>query len=206
MNSLIEQINKQLDTKKGDSMDSVYERRNLQLLTIMLFFSFLFTDCKQNLQAPMDSASSGLTNCDSPGPENTPTTNIGNTNIAPENHMSQSFKAISPCIRVIEFAINTINQGYGGDTVTVTLFASDKNILFLGKQYVPEGFDGWLKYDILNPLSVEVGETLVVELQDSGKIVFGWKYSSDTYPDGTAIEFGKPYSNHDFLFRINETQ
>jgi hypothetical protein len=187
-------------------MDPANELRNLLLLTIILIFSSLFTACKQNEEILSNSDPSGLSNCDSTGPENVSTTNTGITNIAPENHMSQSFITISPCIKSIEFAISTLNPGHGGGTVTAVLFKSDRSILFLAKQNVSEGFDGWLRYEMPRPLSVKVGEKLIIELEDDGDIVFGWKISNDTYADGTAIEFGNVYSNHDFLFRINQVQ
>jgi serine/threonine-protein kinase len=133
---------------------------------------------------------------------NGPAWSGGATNIQPENHASQTFKPIGSEIKYLDVGINTINQGGGGDTITMRLLAQDGSVLATGSAFVEEGFNGWQRFGVPNGgINVEPGQILVLELSDTGKTVFGWKYVGDTYSDGTAI-FGSSPVTWDYFFIV----
>jgi len=137
-------------------------------------------------------------------PSNQPIWGGGWTNIVPSNHMGQSFFLKGSYLSAVEVGIITGNLGQGGDSITMRILSEDKRILFNKSQYVSEGFNGWLRFDMPGEgLSVTPCSNLIIELEDTGKVVFGWKYGSNTYPDGSAIVFGSYKSNRDNFFRVN---
>lgn len=137
-------------------------------------------------------------------PSNQPIWEGGWTNIVPSNHMGQSFFLKGSYLSAVEVGIITGNPGKGGDSITMRILSEDKGILFNKSQYVSEGFNGWLRFDMPGEsLSVTPCSNLIIELEDTGKVVFGWKYGSNTYPNGSAINFGSYVTDEDFFFRVN---
>ena len=71
-------------------------------------------------------------------------------------------------------------------------------------KYVSYGFNGWLGLDIPGGLSVTSGTTLRIQIEEAtDPNTFGWKYSSDTYPNGIRYLYGKPEVHSDWYFRVN---
>ena len=126
-------------------------------------------------------------------------------NIAPENEVGQSIVTRSPVLLAVDVNIVTGNTGKGGDNITMKILYNDDNILASISQFVPEGFDGWLRFEMpKGGIGVPVGATLIIQLEDTGKIVFGWKYAGDTYPSGSMFFFGQAQKG-DFFFRTYST-
>jgi hypothetical protein len=119
------------------------------------------------------------------------------TNIATENQVTQSFKPGMPVLLGIDIGIVTGNRGRGGDSITLTVIRGEK-VLASVSQFVQEGFDGLLHFDMPGPVDVVPGEVLNIRVNDTGKIVFGWKYGGDTYKDGDGSFYGKPHSDFSF--------
>jgi hypothetical protein len=84
------------------------------------------------------------------------------------------------------------------------LFKGDQSIASIS-QFVQEGFNGWLRFEMpKGGISVPVGTNLTIQLEDTGKNVFGWKYAGDTYPLGSRFFFGQAQEG-DFFFRTYST-
>jgi hypothetical protein len=143
---------------------------------------------------------------DSGGPSNEdPDWKEGWTNIIPPNHTGQSFIVKSQTLSSIEVALLTTgNKVIGKDTITMKVLSKDGTVLIKRSRRLDVGFNGWLRFEAHRQgLKVMPGEKLIIQLEDTGKVVFGWKYSLDKYPDGTAIMLGKEDKKYDFLFRVN---
>ncbi|HEU0173588.1 MAG TPA: hypothetical protein VFV58_04945 [Blastocatellia bacterium] len=143
---------------------------------------------------------------DSGGPGNEdPDWREGWTNIIPQNHTGQSFIVKNQTLSSIEVALLTTGNNVAGkDTITMKLLSNDGRALIKRSRRLNVGFDGWLRFDAPGQgLKVTPGEKLIIRLEDTGKVIFGWKYGLDKYPDATAIMFGKEDKKYDFLFRVN---
>jgi hypothetical protein len=97
----------------------------------------------------------------------------------------------------------TINAGRGGDTVTLTVRDGNGVNIATASAAVAAGFDGFLRFNLADGgPPVTPGQPLTMMLQDSGKLVFGWKYvPGSPYPRGQAIFDGSTFGTNDFLFR-----
>jgi hypothetical protein len=132
-----------------------------------------------------------------------PTWTGGVVNIAPANRDSQVFTPSLPHLIAIEVALMTINAGRGGDTVTLTILDGNGQQVATASAAVAAGFDGFWRFDLPDGgPPVTPGQPLTILLQDSGKIVFGWKYAGGRpYPSGQANFAGSTFGTNDFLFR-----
>lgn len=132
---------------------------------------------------------------------NAPEWKGGAVNIVPVNHVSQTFVPTLPTLVAVEIGLRTGNAGRGGDTVTMSIFCQGKQI-FSRSTAIPEGFEGFLHFDVTPPLAVDVGKTLTMEVHDTGKDVFHWKYcGGNTYGRGNALFCGKSFDTNDFYFK-----
>ena len=127
----------------------------------------------------------------------------GAVNIAPENLVSQVFTPSLPHLIAIEVALMTINAGRGGDTVTLTILDGNGQKVTATSAAISEGFDGFWRFDLpAGGPPVTPGQPLTMMLQDTGKIVFGWKYvDGRPYPRGQENFAGSTFGTNDFLFR-----
>lgn len=129
----------------------------------------------------------------------------GWSNIAPDNHMRQTFASAKESVRVIEVAVLTVNTNRldASDTLTLTLLDERGTTLSSVSKRVSSGQDGWLEFVLSQETKVERGQKLVIELSDTGQVLFGWKYSGDKYPNGERVMF-KDKSDYrtDWLFRV----
>lgn len=118
----------------------------------------------------------------------------------------QSAQTVMPtlgCLTRVDVGLTTGNRGRGGDQVTLTV--SD---LYNARVYakvtaaVPEGFDGYWRFD-MPAGGVEVPRSaIVLDLRDSGKNVFWWRYEEgDPYPGGFYIFGGAGNANRDYVFK-----
>ncbi len=132
--------------------------------------------------------------------EHNPVWTGGAVNIVPVNHVSQTFTPSLPYLAAVEVGLRTGNPGRGGDSVTLSISAQGGR---LGAKTiaVPEGFDGFLRFDFTTPLAVGAGNLVTMELNDTGKNVFHWKYKEGTYAGGQAMFYGSPLVGMDFFFK-----
>ncbi len=121
-------------------------------------------------------------------------------NIEPVNHVSQTFTPSLPYLRAVEVSLRTANPGRGGDSITLSISAQG-NMLGTKTIAVEEGFDGFLRFDFTSPLAVGAENLLTMELSDTGKNVFHWRYNEGTYARGQAMFYGSPLVGMDFYFK-----
>lgn len=140
------------------------------------------------------------------GPSNEdPNWEKGWTNIVPPNRTGQTFIAKSRTVSSIDVALLTTgNKVAGKDTIILKILSKNGRVLVKTSKTVSVGFDGWLRFKLPGRgLKVTPGAKLTIILEDTGKVAFGWKWSLDKYPSGTAIVLGKEDTRFDFLFRVN---
>jgi hypothetical protein len=123
----------------------------------------------------------------------------GATNVELGNQMGQTFAPGLPILWGVDIDLETGNN-HGDDTITLEV-AKDGNVLSTASQFVHQGFHGLLHFDLPSPLTVDVGQTYTLWVQDTGKVTFFWKYGEDTYRGGTSIFGGKATSQFDFRFQ-----
>ena len=167
---------------------------------IVLALPFAISHANSKIAARLQSStdSSGPSNEDIDGSE-------GWTSIIPPNRTGQSFIAKSRTLSSIEVALLTTgNRTEGKEIVTMKILSEDGRTLTRVSRSIGVGFNGWLRLELRGKgLKVVPGQKLVIRLEDTGKVLFGWKYSSDKYSDGTAIMLGKEDKRYDFLFRVH---
>lgn len=110
----------------------------------------------------------------------------GWTNIVPGNDRGQTFIATRPRITGIEVELVTGNaRQKGSDTLTLALTTPRGDVLAEVEQTVDSGEAGWLCFAMpQGGIDVRPGETLVLRLRDTGKVIFGWRYGKSTYRGG----------------------
>ena len=127
-------------------------------------------------------------------------------NIVPAKYGGQTFLAKGTIVSSVEIALlTTENKTVAHDAITLKILSEDGQLLVGVSRTIDAGFDGWLRFEIPEGgLKVAPGQKLIIHPEDTGKVLFGWKYGSDKYPDGAAI-IGGPNENkqYDFLFRVN---
>jgi hypothetical protein len=113
---------------------------------------------------------------------------------------------LSPLIG-IDVHIMTGNPGSGADTITLNV--REYSIVPLGglllstttSQSLPDGFDGWVHFDLPSPVDVTPGSTYVVELTEA-KSTFGWyTFEGNVYPNGRVLSNNNFFNDIDFTFR-----
>ena len=133
--------------------------------------------------------------------DNSPPWNGAVVNISPASRATQSFTPRFDCLTGIEVALMTVYRGRGGDQVTLIVQDGAKP-LASSSAAIPEGFDGFWRFDFAPPLRVESGKLVTFEVADTGKSVVFWKHApNDHYKSGHASFSGSPFYTNDFLFR-----
>jgi hypothetical protein len=128
------------------------------------------------------------------------------SNIVPENHMRQTFVSEKKSIRSIEVAVLPVNPTAPptSDTLTLTLLDEQGQTLSSVSKTVPGGHNGWIEFVFPGKVKVNVGQKLMFELADTGRVIFGWKYRQDYYADGERVCFkDKPDQRTDWFFLVN---
>lgn len=127
--------------------------------------------------------------------------------------LSQTFRPSTRSVNAVEVRILTGNPSQGSDTLVLRIRDASGRQLVSSSQFVPTGFQGWLRFR-LNSIAVTPGEplTLVLE-QSSGANTFGWEYVSErrvggvntVYPNGRGLFQGQSFYQNgndvQFLFR-----
>lgn len=102
----------------------------------------------------------------------------------------------------VDIMIETVNPGSGDDTIKVRIreLTISGTVLISVSQLVSDGFDGWMRFPILN-IKLTPGSLYVIEVSAT-RDTFGWggTTSSDVYA-GRAIVGGTPDSQFDNAFR-----
>jgi len=122
-------------------------------------------------------------------------------------HLGQEFVPnLSPLIGIDVHIMTTSNHA-GADTITLNV--REYSIVPLGglllstttSQSLPDGFDGWVHFDLPSPVDVTPGSTYVIELTEA-KSTFGWyTFEGNVYPNGRAISNNNFFNDIDFTFR-----
>jgi|GEM_PF-3829561 len=133
--------------------------------------------------------------------ENATETSTAWTSISPANRQRQSFTAVARKISAVEVRIVS-SKPDTGDTIALNLLANNGSVMFTTSAAVPSGFDGWLKFTVPN-LETDIGGILMIQIADTGKIAFGWKYGGNTYPGGCAYICNIQKPENDFLFKVH---
>jgi hypothetical protein len=122
--------------------------------------------------------------------------------IQPQGRRRQSFVPKYPVLTTVEVNLLTVDPEEGGDSITMKIIQEDGRVLTSRSILVPEDFDGWLRFDISKRgMKVPQGKTLFIQLEDTGKTVFGWTYiCSNPYPAGSMF-YSDVSQNGDFLFK-----
>ncbi len=123
------------------------------------------------------------------------------TNIVPINKVGQTFMPDKSPLIGVSVDIITGNPGSGDDKITMKIIDEKGQVLASNTLFVSDGFAGWLHFDIPGGITVDSKRKYVLQLNDSGKVTFGWKYGSNTYPDGNFFFYGSPDYKKDFFFR-----
>jgi len=128
---------------------------------------------------------------------------IGWINIELGNKQRQSFITTAKIIKTVEVNIRPSRKC--DDTLTLNLLSENNDILVTVLKDIPAGFYGWALFEIPNSgLNTNPGTKMIIQLEDSGALCFGWRYSMAKYPYGEAIFFGDSIQReYDFYFRIN---
>ena len=115
---------------------------------------------------------------------------------------AQTFTPVKSRLTAVDIDIMTGNRGRGGDTITVRIVDGSRLLVTRSKS-VMEGFDGMLRFDFPAPgVMVTPGTMLQLQVEDTNKDVFGWRYGLNTYPGGVAYFNGAPWNNGAFDFRF----
>ena len=139
-----------------------------------------------------------------PGPSNEAPWDRAWTNVVPANHTGQTFTAIAPTVEHIDIDVITANPTYGAsDTLTLTLLGRRGIVLGTVRRIFPRGTDGWQRFTFARPIHVSPHQLLTIRVADTNKVLFGWRYTLNTYPGGTAVLLGAADSRYDFRFRVN---
>ncbi len=127
----------------------------------------------------------------------------GAVNIAPANRVSQSFVPSRACLTAVEIGLKTGNSGRGGDQVTLQILNSGGQVIASTSDSIPEGFDGFWRFNLPgNGVTVTPGQPLTIQVEDTSKIVFFWKYQGNSpYAAGQAFFYGSPFGTNDMLFK-----
>jgi hypothetical protein len=134
---------------------------------------------------------------------NAPEWKGGAVNISPSNQVRQTFTPTLPKLVAVELGLRTGNAGRGGDQITMDILDRNNNILFTGSAFISEGFEGFFRFNVSSQgVPVEIGKPLTIRVQDTGKIVFFWKYSDgNKYTRGDAFFCGNLFGSNDFYFK-----
>lgn len=115
---------------------------------------------------------------------------------------AQTVTPLKSRLTAVEIDIMTANPGRGGDDITVKIVEGDR-VLATASRTVVEGQNGMLRFEFTSPgLVVTPGVAFQLQVEDTNKDVFGWRYGLDTYPGGVAYLNGAAWNNGVFDFRF----
>jgi hypothetical protein len=145
--------------------------------------------------------------CDGPGPASRVAADqTAWTNLVPANGTGQTFTATRRHVTGVEVYVVTGNpQPDVEETLTLTLSGFGGDLLAQTTLAVVSGYEGWLCFPMPEDgIDVTPGETLVLHLRDTGKVIFGWRYGPNTYPRGHALMLNRAARRFDFAFRVHD--
>jgi hypothetical protein len=128
----------------------------------------------------------------------------GWTNINPNAEgravMWQTFTPAFSNLIAVDVDILTISPGKGNDTLTVEI-CKGENILASAERYVEDGFDGLLRFEFSEAVSLVPEQIYELMVRDTGALRFGWKYASNTYERGSRYVGAQERPGTDWLFQ-----
>jgi beta-lactamase regulating signal transducer with metallopeptidase domain len=162
---------------------------------------------EESPEVPVAAEASALNPCEGPGPRFLlAAEQTAWTNMVPPNQNGQTFTATRPRITGVEVDLITGNPKPGDrDTLTLTLATLGGDVLAQVHRTLASGRDGWVCF-AMPPGGIDVtpGETLALRLEDTGKVIFGWRYGVDGYPRGHALWLNRPDRRFDRAFRVHD--
>lgn len=172
----------------------------MQRFTIVVILASLFTArCEERAPAAPDSNDVQLDQSNFPTWEGAWTV-IGRG--AAVVRLAQTVTPQKARLTAIEIDVLTGNRGRGGDQITVNIVAGER-VLATVSQSVAEGHDGVLRFEFPSPgVGVTPGTAFELQVEDTGKEVFGWRYGLNVYAGGAALLNGVPWNNDAFDFRF----
>lgn len=114
--------------------------------------------------------------------------------------MWQTFTPNYSNITAVEIYILTVNPGQFDDTLTVEI-TKDGEILASVERLVEYGFEGLLRFEFAQAVSVVPEELYELKVRDTGLTRFGWKFALDTYDRGSRYVSASERSYTDWFFR-----
>jgi hypothetical protein len=121
---------------------------------------------------------------------------------SPVVRFAQTVTPLKARLTAVDIDIMTANRGREGDDITVKIMDGGR-VLASVSRFVPEGQDGMLRFEFASPgVTVTPGVPFQLQVEDTNKDVFGWRYGLDTYPGGVAYFNGAPWINGTFDFRF----
>ena len=139
-----------------------------------------------------------------PGPANEAAWAGGWTNVVPANHTGQTFTAGVRSIGHIDIDVITGNPTHGAsDTLTLTLLGPRGRVLRTATRTLARGADGWQRFTFGKPVEVHPKDVLTIRVADTGTVLFGWRYTGNTYAGGTSVMLGAADPRYDFRFRVD---
>jgi hypothetical protein len=159
------------------------------------------------LFAAVPSAAFAAGPCSGPGPgSRADASQAGWTNVVPGNGSGQVFTATRPRITGVEVYVVTGNpREDASDTLTLTLSTPRGDQLAEVEATVESGQAGWLCFPMpQGGVDVGRGETLVLHLRDTGKVVFGWRYGKPAHAPGHALMLNRADPRFDFAFHVHD--
>ncbi len=89
------------------------------------------------------------------------------------------------------------------DVLTLTLLGPRGAVLGTAMRTLVRGANGWQRFTFMKPVHVSPKEVLTIRVADTGMVLFGWRYTLDTYAVGTSVMLGAADPRYDFRFRVN---
>lgn len=118
---------------------------------------------------------------------------------------TQTVSPVQACLTRVEIGIKTGNRGKGGDQLTLTVLdwnTSPPRQLAKVTANAQEGFDGFLSFAMPGGGVTVPPHWLALQVNDTGKNVFWWKYQlGNPYPGGQYFFAGTGDDTRDYLFR-----
>ncbi|MBN2181668.1 MAG: SUMF1/EgtB/PvdO family nonheme iron enzyme [Sedimentisphaerales bacterium] len=126
-------------------------------------------------------------------------TNI-NPNAEGQAVMWQTFTPACSNLMAVEIDILTISPGQGDDMLTIEI-AKDGDILAAADCSVEDGFDGLLRFEFPEAVTLIPEQIYELMVRDTGALRFGWKYASNNYERGSRYVGAQERPGTDWLFQ-----
>lgn len=125
---------------------------------------------------------------------------------------SQSFIAVDPVISSADLWLWDWDPlDTEGDMLTISITDRERSVLGSVEQFIPAGFEGWLRIEFPGGVQVTPGETYVLSVDaafgTNNRPLVGWVLDyNDPFPDGTGGSRTRFFVGYDYVYRINTSE